>query len=272
LTVTAQIYAAPNGATLQGATTALVVNGVAQPFFRVQRRKYRFRILNGCNARFLELKLSTGQPFLRIGKDSWLYPQPLEQSTMMVTSGSRADVIIDFTDAPSEVFLQNILAQSSGRKPEGSLDAPGRLDVPVPFMKFIVEGERQPNSATVSLGTALSTNRVFDQSFRVRQVLCQRLRPNIQLACLPNGRHQQTKAGGEERHPHERGPECNSDRRLQFRRRRHKRRSRGYCVLTITLLRHWFSHNLPTYRKCRTLRNPCEPTAEALTTPREEST
>lgn len=141
-----------------------VVNGVAQPFLRVQRRKYRFRILNGCNARFLELKLSTGQPFLRIGKDSWLYPQPLEQSTMMVTSGSRADVIIDFTDAPSEVFLENILAQTNGRKPEGSLDAPGRLDVPVPFMKFIVEGERQPNSATVSLGTPLRPHHQLQRS------------------------------------------------------------------------------------------------------------
>ena len=27
------------------------VNGVAQPFFRVQRRKYRFRLLNASNAR-----------------------------------------------------------------------------------------------------------------------------------------------------------------------------------------------------------------------------
>jgi FtsP/CotA-like multicopper oxidase with cupredoxin domain len=141
-----------------------VVNGVAQPLFRVQRRKYRLRILNGCNARFLELKLSTGQPFLRIGKDSWLYPQPLEQSTMLLASGSRADVIVDFTDAPSEVFLQNILMQNEGRKPEGSLDAPVRLDVPVPFMKFVVEGERQPNSATVTLGTSLRPHHQLQRS------------------------------------------------------------------------------------------------------------
>lgn len=145
-----------------------VTNGVAQPFLKVQRRKYRFRILNGCNARFLELQLSTGQPFLRVGKDSWLYPQPLEQSTMMITSGSRADVIIDFTDAPSEVFLNNILLQTNGRKPEGSLDSPGRLDVPVPFLKFIVEGERQPNSATVSLGTPLRPHHQIQPTEAVR--------------------------------------------------------------------------------------------------------
>lgn len=132
-----------------------VVNGHAQPFLKVQRRKYRFRILNGCNARFLEVKLSTDQPFIRLGKDAWLYPQAIEQSTMLLSSGQRADVIVDFTDAPNEVFLQNILAQNDGRKPEGTLDSPGRLDVPVPFLKFIVEGERQPDSATVSVGTPL---------------------------------------------------------------------------------------------------------------------
>ena len=132
-----------------------VVNGKAQPFLKVQRRKYRFRILNGCNARFLEVRLSNGQPFTRVGKDSWLYPQAIEQSTMMLCSGQRADVVIDFTDAPPELFLENILAQTNGRKPEGSLASPGRLDVPVPFMKFIVEGEAQPNNATVVPGTAL---------------------------------------------------------------------------------------------------------------------
>lgn len=141
-----------------------VVNGNAQPFLKVQRRKYRFRILNGCNARFLELKLSTSQPFIRLGKDSWLYPQAIEQSTMLLSSGQRADVIVDFTDAPNEVFLQNILAQNDGRKPEGSLDNPGRLDVPVPFLKFIVEGERQPDSATAAVGTALRPHHVIQPS------------------------------------------------------------------------------------------------------------
>jgi FtsP/CotA-like multicopper oxidase with cupredoxin domain len=172
-----------------------VANGVAQPFLKVQRRKYRFRILNGCNARFLELQLSTGQPFVRIGKDSWLYPQPIEQSTMMLCSGNRADVIIDFTDAPNEVYLNNILAQTNGRKPEGSIDNPGRLDVPVPFMKFIVEGDPQPDSATVDLGTPLRphhqlqpsdavTTRVFDfhRSNGGWQINRQFFNPNVAAA------------------------------------------------------------------------------------------
>ena len=36
---------------------AIVVNGRTWPFLRVEPRRYRFRCLNGCNARFLILKI-----------------------------------------------------------------------------------------------------------------------------------------------------------------------------------------------------------------------
>src|SRR5206468_666460 len=40
-----------------------VLNGKIQPFLRVKRRKYRFRFLNGSNARFYQLFLRNGGPF-----------------------------------------------------------------------------------------------------------------------------------------------------------------------------------------------------------------
>src|SRR5437660_1481889 len=48
-----------------------LMNGKAQPFFHVEPRKYRFRLLNGSNARWYELTLSNGQSMLQIGKDGW---------------------------------------------------------------------------------------------------------------------------------------------------------------------------------------------------------
>ena len=54
-----------------------VVNGIIQPFLKVARRKYRFRFLNGSNARFFELSLSNGQPFVAIATDSSLLPRPV---------------------------------------------------------------------------------------------------------------------------------------------------------------------------------------------------
>jgi FtsP/CotA-like multicopper oxidase with cupredoxin domain len=132
-----------------------VVNGKAFPKFHVQRRKYRFRFLNGCNARHMELRLSSNASFLGLGTDSWLYPQAVVRSTLLLSPAKRADVIIDFTNAPNEVFLENILQQSDGRGPDGTLDS-RKVQIPgTQVLKFVVEGAPQPDSATVSVGAPL---------------------------------------------------------------------------------------------------------------------
>jgi FtsP/CotA-like multicopper oxidase with cupredoxin domain len=135
-----------------------VLNGKAFPKLHVERRKYRFRFLDGCNARHLELRLSTGEPFLAIGRDSWLYPEAIYLDTILMSPAKRSDVIIDFTNAPSEVYLENILEQDSGRGPAGDLDRRGTQIPGVPMMKFIVEGapgDSPRNDATIKVGDAL---------------------------------------------------------------------------------------------------------------------
>src|SRR5207244_516410 len=54
-----------------------LVNGKIQPFLTVQRRKYRFRILNGSSARVYQLFLSNDQPFIAIATDSTLLERPV---------------------------------------------------------------------------------------------------------------------------------------------------------------------------------------------------
>ena len=41
----------------------MLVNGATWPNLDVEQRRYRFRILNGCNGRFLILKLDRDLPF-----------------------------------------------------------------------------------------------------------------------------------------------------------------------------------------------------------------
>jgi FtsP/CotA-like multicopper oxidase with cupredoxin domain len=134
-----------------------VANGVAQPYIRVQRRKYRLRFLDGANARFYLLKLTSGN-FTQIGNDSWLLPQAIETNELMLSPAKRADVIIDFRDAPSEVYLVNVLRQDSGRGPHGTSANPQRLNPGQPLIKFIVEGAPVDNDATVVPGTPLRPN------------------------------------------------------------------------------------------------------------------
>jgi FtsP/CotA-like multicopper oxidase with cupredoxin domain len=138
-----------------------VANGKAQPYFRVQRRKYRFRILNGANARMFFLRLSTGAPFLRLGNDAWYFPFAIQQDRIFLGMAERADVVIDFRNAPDVVYLENLLVQNSGRGPGGTIDNPD-IKVPgTPLVKFIVEGPNVANDATIAAGDALRPHTVI---------------------------------------------------------------------------------------------------------------
>ncbi len=87
----------------------ILVNGVVQPFLRVKARKYRFRIINGSNARIYDLQLSSGRPLVQIGCDGGLLPSPIERSVIPLAPSERADVVIDFAAVPvgSKVILRN---------------------------------------------------------------------------------------------------------------------------------------------------------------------
>ena len=100
-----------------------MVNGKIQPFFKVARRKYRFRLLNSGPSRFYEFFLSNGQPFVQISNDGNLLPQPLPRTSFRLGVAERVDVIIDFTNLRigDRIFLENRLEQTSGRGPTGKI-------------------------------------------------------------------------------------------------------------------------------------------------------
>jgi spore coat protein A len=89
---------------------AMLVNGHTWPFLQVEQRRYRFRLLNGCNSRFLILKLSNGLPFWLIGTEGGFLPVPVQLSEVLMSPAERTDVIVDFTNVPvgTEIILQNI--------------------------------------------------------------------------------------------------------------------------------------------------------------------
>ena len=98
---------------------ALVINGRTWPYLNVEKRRYRFRFLNGCNTRFLILKMVTGDPtarpataalpFWQIGSEGGFLPQPLQLDQLLIAPAERADVIVDFTDVAegTEIYLIN---------------------------------------------------------------------------------------------------------------------------------------------------------------------
>jgi spore coat protein A len=88
---------------------AIVVNGATWPSLEVQQRRYRFRFLNGCNSRFLILRLSNGLPLWQIGNEGGFLPAPVELPELLLGPAERADVIVDFTNVAvgGEIILEN---------------------------------------------------------------------------------------------------------------------------------------------------------------------
>jgi FtsP/CotA-like multicopper oxidase with cupredoxin domain len=88
----------------------MVVNGRSWPYLEVEPRRYRIRFLNGCNSRFLILKMSNDMPIYQIGAEGGFLPdEPVMLDEMLMAPAERADVIVDFTDyeVGTEITLLN---------------------------------------------------------------------------------------------------------------------------------------------------------------------
>jgi spore coat protein A, manganese oxidase len=115
---------------------AILVNGKLFPYLNVEPRKYRFRVLNGCNGRFLHLSLADAKSFQQIGTDQGLLPAPLTLSRASLAPGERTDLIVDFsTMAGNHVVLNNDISailQFRVGKPAGNTSAAQQAAVALP--------------------------------------------------------------------------------------------------------------------------------------------
>ncbi|SEL05673.1 multicopper oxidase family protein [Rhodococcus maanshanensis] len=80
-----------------------VVNGVAWPRMPVRRTLYRLRLLQGSNSRTYRFAFSNGMRFTVIGGDQGLLDESVDTDHIVMTSGERADLLVDFAElAPGE--------------------------------------------------------------------------------------------------------------------------------------------------------------------------
>lgn len=79
--------------------TTTLANGVSQPYFEVAARKYRFRLVNAANDRTFQFTLPNGA-ITQIGTDGGLLPAPVQVPVLELSSGERADIVVDFSSYP----------------------------------------------------------------------------------------------------------------------------------------------------------------------------
>ena len=82
----------------------MLVNGKVWPYLDVEPRMYRFRILNGCNARIMSLRFD-GLALWQIGAEGGLFDEPVPLRQLVLASAERADILIDFRGLAGRTLL-----------------------------------------------------------------------------------------------------------------------------------------------------------------------
>lgn len=123
----------------------IMVNGRVWPNLNVERRLYRFRVLNGSNARFYTMKFSNNMNFTQIGTDGGYLEHPVTLSELTLAPAERADVLVDFSNIPvnTSIILENT---ANAPFPDGDPVDPlttGRI------MQFTVKGKNRKITPTI---------------------------------------------------------------------------------------------------------------------------
>lgn len=117
----------------------IMVNGKVWPNLNVDRHQYRFRVLNGSNARFYNLKMSNGMTFIQIGSDGGFLPKPVELTSLLIAPGERADILVDFSQVPPGTKIR-LLNDANAPFPTGESPDPYTVGQ---IMQFMVPANAQ---------------------------------------------------------------------------------------------------------------------------------
>ena len=78
-------------------SNVMLANGKLFPYMEVEPRRYRFRLMNGSNARFFRLSFGDLWEMHQIGSDQGLLAAPITAKRMLLAPAERADILFDFS-------------------------------------------------------------------------------------------------------------------------------------------------------------------------------
>ena len=91
----------------------LLVNGRPWPVMQVQRRTYRFRVLNCSISRSYSWRLSNGMPLQVVATDGGLMPKGVAVTSMRHGGAERYEIVIDFSRVPAGTKRIELLNDSN---------------------------------------------------------------------------------------------------------------------------------------------------------------
>jgi spore coat protein A len=137
----------------------MLVNGKVYPYLNVQPRLYRFRTLNACNARFLNISFydETAKeyvPFTLIGTDQGFLQKPVRLRQLLKANAERHDILVNFGDRDGNIITMRNL-QNGVSTPAPYPSGGGGPDVPQ-IMQFRVGSDDRVTKTTFSLPSTLA--------------------------------------------------------------------------------------------------------------------
>jgi len=132
----------------------VMVNGKVWPNLDVTQGAYRFRVLDGSNARFYTFAFSNKMPFTVIGSDGGYLQQAATMTSLTMAPGERYDIIVDFSAVPvgTKIVMTNT---ARAPFPGGSTASPQDVGQ---IMQFTVAGTAAaPGTAVSNIGAVTPT-------------------------------------------------------------------------------------------------------------------
>ncbi|HEX7077162.1 MAG TPA: multicopper oxidase domain-containing protein [Candidatus Eisenbacteria bacterium] len=174
----------------------ILVNGKVWPYLNVEPRKYRFRFLNGAQARFFSLALNErvnstrGPAFNQIGTDGGYLAEPVllndpadaRSPRLVIAPGERADVVIDFSAYPpgTEFLLKNV---AKAPYPSGDAADPQTVGQ---IMLFRVVPSTGPDPSVIPAQLA-TVNRLSNPTVKRTMTLNEQSSGDAPVAAMLNG-------------------------------------------------------------------------------------
>ncbi|MDQ7002370.1 MAG: multicopper oxidase domain-containing protein [Ghiorsea sp.] len=92
----------------------MLVNGVIEPLLDVPAKEVRFRLLNGSNSRIYTFQFGGGITFKQIATEQGLLAAPVSLTSIIMSPGERAEIVVDFTALQGQgILFQDVASGTS---------------------------------------------------------------------------------------------------------------------------------------------------------------
>lgn len=151
----------------------ITVNGVPNAYYEVASGLYRFRLLNGANARIFRLMFDDGRPLLVIATDGGLLDAPVSTNMLWLGPGERVEILVDFSkDAMGASVMLHSMAFSAGMAGGGHAGHGGGSSTGIPAqgaeLEIIRFDVKRSGASTGKVPTKLATLEKLDPSTATR--------------------------------------------------------------------------------------------------------